>query len=77
MTERVSGDPTGPGTFVVASGTDPEYFWCVEWQNPRTHDCRCPAFARHQTCRHVKVVFATIQSEWQARRAAEQMEKKS
>lgn len=72
---RVSGNPTGAGTFTVQSATEPEQSWAVEWQNAKTHWCGCPRFAKDHRCRHSLAVFAAIEREWQDRRANEKQQR--
>lgn len=64
MTERISGDPTGKGSFLVESATTPGLSWPVEFVAEGVRWCACPAFQRAQRCRHVEAVEAAVEAEW-------------
>jgi uncharacterized Zn finger protein len=67
---RASGEPCGPGEWVVPSATDRNHFWRVLWQTEGVHFCFCPGFQHKGTCRHLAAVALAIEIE--ARQSLEQ-----
>ena len=67
---RIEGDPRGPGSFVVASVSEPGRYYVVEFQNAEVRWCPCSGFQQRQDCRHVREVEALWRQEHEEALAA-------
>ena len=67
---RTSGEPCGPGEWVVPSATSPGATWTVFWRTEGVHFCFCPGFQHRGTCRHLAAVALAVEVE--ARQSLEQ-----
>lgn len=67
---RTTGEPCGPGEWIVPSATSPGATWTVFWQTEGTAFCFCPGFQHRGTCRHLAAVALAVEVE--ARQSLEQ-----